>query len=457
MRETGPTTGAPFGSALDRRSFLATTAALGAAALWPVACQTTPARPRRAAGEPLRLGIVGVANQGGANLEKVSSEKIVALCDVDADYLAAAGARFSDAKRFRDFRELLADPALDLDGVVISTPDHTHAPAASLALRRGLGVYLEKPLTHTIEECRALAALARANSCVTQMGTLIHAGNNYRRVVEFIRSGAIGRTTQVDCWCPKAWCCGQRTPGAAAPARLDWTLWQGPIPESDYIEGIAPANWRSYWKYGTGTLGDMGCHILDLPFWALELDGPRGDRVTATADGPALEAVGCPKWVEATWVFPDAVPNGADPLILRWFDGGRVPPTVQELGGKDKQDYFGRFSVCFQGTKGFLMANYDEMLVLQVPDAVTPPTSIPNSLGHHREWLDALRQGATTGNGSPLCGFEYAAPLTELVLLGTVAYRTQRAVEWNRRASLGSLDPTLRAALTEPYRAEWEF
>ncbi|MFO0827201.1 MAG: Gfo/Idh/MocA family oxidoreductase [Phycisphaerales bacterium] len=441
---------------IDRRQFLATGLALGAAAVAPAAFQSTPAPPRRTPHDPLRIGVIGVANQGGANLEQVAHERIVALCDVDSEYLRAAGDRFPDAKRFRDFRELLGDDGLDLDGVVISTPDHTHAPAAAQALRRGLAVYLEKPLTHTIQECRLLGSLARERENVTQMGTLIHAGNNYRRVVEAVRSGIIGPITQVDCWCPKSWCCGKLSAGAKAPERLDWNLWQGPIPQAEYIEGIAPANWRSYWNYGTGTLGDMGCHILDLPFWALGLDGLKGNRMTVTAQGTPLDAIGCPQWLEATWVFPDAVPAGHDPLIVRWFDGGRVPPTVQELGGKDRRDYFGRFMVCFQGSTGFLMANYDEMLVLQAPDAKLPPASIPNSPGHHREWLNAIKSGAHSGDAAPLCRFAYAAPLTEMVLLGTVAYRAGRAVEWDRTKPIDAADAALQPLLTERYRPEWK-
>lgn len=450
---------------LDRRRFLQLSAlGLAGGSSLLAACQTPGRRvaateaAKAAKGEKLRLGIVGVANQGGANLGQVEGESIVALCDVDSAYLEAAGNRFPSAKRYRDFRELLSDDTLDLAGVVISTPDHTHAPAAAMALRRGLGVYLEKPLTHTLEECQLLARLAAENECVTQMGTLIHAGANYRRVVEAIQAGVIGRVTQIDCWCPKSWCCAKPTPGAKPPPQLDWALWQGPIPEAEYVEGLTPANWRRHWSYGTGTLGDMGCHILDLPMWALGLDGPRGQRCVVTADGPPVDAIGCPEWLEATWVFPDAyrdLPNGSryDPLILRWFDGGRVPPTVQELGGKERQDYFGRYMVCFQGTTGFLMANYGEMKVLQNPDVTMPPPSIPDSIGHHQEWLEAMRHGKATGAGSPLCRFDYASRLTELVLLGTVAYRSGKPLEWDRAKGGGS--PAQRALFSETYRPGW--
>jgi predicted dehydrogenase len=442
----------------DRRRFIALGAASVASLLAPWGCATSRERVatrtarRVAKGDRLRLAIIGVANQGGANLDAVKDEEIVALCDVDATYLDAVGSRFPQALRFRDGRELLTNDKLDLDGVVISTPDHTHAPLAAMALRSGIATYVEKPLTHTIDECRTLAKLARDNGCVTQMGTLIHAGRNYRRVVEAIRGGVIGRVTQVDTWCPKSWCCGKLTPGAAAPATLDWNLWQGPTQPTDYVEGIHPANWRSHWRYGTGTLGDMGCHILDLPMWALGLDDPKWSRCEIYTEGPPLDAVGCPPWLEVSWAFPQ---RGSDPLILRWFDGGRVPPLVQELGAKDRQDYFGRYMVCFQGTRGFLMANYGEFAVLQVPDAPTVARSIPDSPGHHREWLDGIRTGRAEGEGSPLCRFSYATALTELVLSGTIAYRIGRPLTWDRRRPIAAFDADVRGLCTATYREGW--
>lgn len=445
---------------LDRRRFLGH-GALGALSLLSIpslltgGCATgsrSVRRPLRPAGEPLRLAVIGVANQGHSNLSAVMGERVVALCDVDENYLAAAAASCPDAKRFRDGRELLADASLDLDGVVISTPDHTHAPFAAMALKAGLAAYVEKPLTHTVEECRVLGRLANEHRSVTQMGTIIHAGSNYRRVVELIRAGVIGRVTQVDTWCPKSWCCSKPTPGAQPPKQLDWTLWQGPTAEAAYVEGIHPANWRGHWHYGTGTLGDMGCHILDLPMWALGLDQPAWDRCEVRTEGSPIDAIGCPQWLEVSWAFPQA---GSDPLILRWFDGGRVPPLVQELGAKDRQDYFGRFMVCFQGTRGFLMANYGEYLILQAGDVQVPPPSIPESPGHHREWLDAMRSGTNEGEGAPLCRFSYATKLTELVLSGTIAYRLGRPLLWDRAQPIASMAADVRALSCQRYRDGW--
>ena len=305
-----------------RRTFIAA-ATLGSIAPWLPSCASAPRRrPLRARGEPLRLACIGTANRAWDNINEVRHERIVALCDVDSAYLARAAAEFPQARTFRDFRELLAVEAeLDLDGVVVSTPDHTHALATALALQAGLPVYCEKPLTRTVHELAVLRRLWQRHPVPTQMGTQIHAGENYRRVVEAIRAGAIGRVTAADCWQQKSWGDGRLTPGAIAPPTLDWELWQGPARRQPYIEGVHPANWRRYWAYGSGTLGDMGCHIIDLPFWALDLQQRMRRPIEVFAEGPPVDAVGAPAWLEASWAFePDA--PGADPFVLRWFDGG---------------------------------------------------------------------------------------------------------------------------------------
>ena len=414
-----------------RRTFIAA-ATLGSIAPWLASCATAPRRrPLRVQGEPLRLACIGTANRAWDNINEVRHERIVALCDVDGAYLARAAAEFPQARTFKDFRELLAVEAeLDLDGVVVSTPDHTHAIATALALQAGLPVYCEKPLTRTVRELAVLRRLWQRHPVATQMGTQIHAGENYRRVVEAIRAGAIGRVTAVDCWQQKSWGDGRLTPGAVAPPTLDWELWQGPAPRRPYIEGVHPANWRRYWAYGSGTLGDMGCHIIDLPFWALDLQQRMRRPIEVFAEGPPVDAVGAPAWLEASWAFePDA--PGADPFVLRWFDGGRMSPFVQEIGAKDRVDYHGRFSVCFQGTEGALFANYGEMLLWPGSRAqawTPPPPSIAPSIGHHREWLEAIRSGQPN---APLCGLPYATLLTELVLLGTVAYRANAPLRYD--------------------------
>lgn len=439
---------------VTRRGFI-TVAAIGSLVPMMPACATRPRRSRRPVSEPLRLACIGTANRAWDNIQEVRHERIVALCDVDAGYLARASSEFPEARTFRDFRELLAmERELDLDGVVVSTPDHTHALATALALQAGLPVYCEKPLTRTVRELGVLRSLWERHPVATQMGTQIHAGDNYRRVVEAIRAGAIGRVTAVDCWQQKSWGDGRLTPGAVPPAGLDWELWQGPIERRAYIDGVHPANWRRYWSYGSGTLGDMGCHIMDLPFWALGLDRLDGRSIEIQADGPPPDAIGTPAWLEASWAIAPGR-AGDDPLVLRWFDGGRMSPFVQEIGAKDRVDYHGRFSVCFQGTTGALFANYGEMLLwpgARAQDWQPPAPTIAPSIGHHREWLQAIRDGQPT---APLCGIPYATRLTELVLLGTVAYRAGHPI----RCVPGSMridgDPAADRLLGEPALPGW--
>ena len=443
-----------------RRTFLLAAAGL---ALTPalarcVSSRTAPAflkavGPRRP--DKLRIACIGTANRAWDNIQEVRSEQIVALCDVDSAYLERAGNEFPDAARAVEWQQVVEyRRELDLDGIVIATPDHAHFPMAAAALRAGIPVYCEKPLTHTREQAVELRRLARAARVPTQMGTQIHATDNYRRVVEAVRAGVIGRVTAVDCWQLKSWGDGKLTPGAVCPATLDWNAWLCGTPSVPYINGIHPANWRRYWAYGSGTLGDMGCHIMDLPVWALGLapcaDLPAGAvkggtstiplKMEVRADGPPIDVVGTPAWLEASWAMPGiaAGPAGVslDPLLLRWFDGGRMSPFVQEIGAKDKQDYHGRFSVCFQGTEGALFANYDEMLVwpgaraaewsARVASGTAGITPLAASRGHHAEWLQAIRDGAPS---APLCNFEYSGRLTELVLAGTEAYRVGKQID----------------------------
>ncbi len=408
------------------------------------------AKYRRERDQSLRLAFIGVGGRGLESMNELLGQcavapdpqfvSVAALCDVDLGMLDAAALGLPNARRYRDFRQLFREMqagSIEVDAVMISTPDHTHAIATALALACGVPVYCEKPLTHTVSEARTIAAMARAAGVPTQMGTQIHAGSNYRTVVELIRSGAIGEVSFADCWDGRSWCCGAETPGALPPETLDWDLWQGPTPLGAYIKDVAPANWRRYWKYGNGTLGDMACHILDLPFWALDLAGHTGLRAEIRADGSPLDAVGCPAALEVSWALTwNSRPAANDPLILRWFDGGRISPTVQELSAKDKQDY-GRFNTLFQGSKGFLFANYGEYLIIPralASEVTVPPPTLSRPAGHQREWVDSVRawtMDLPKGSSQTSSDFQYASRLTELVLTGTVAYRAQAPITYD--------------------------
>ena len=400
-----------------------------------------------------RIAIIGCGGRGADNLTDLigAGANVVAICDVTTSMREAALARPLAARSFTDMRELFARRhELALDGVLIATPDHTHAFPTALALRAGLAVYCEKPLTHTMEESKRIGELAAIARVPTQMGTQIHATENYRRVVELITSGAIGPVTSCDCWVNKGWCCGETGPVTTPPEGFDYDLWLGGAQNDPYIKDIQPANWRKYWEYGTGTLGDMACHMMDLPVWALGLDRARLGCVEIRAEVDRVDSVGCPEWTEASWAIPTRDASGAsiDPLILRWFDNGRTSPTAQEMGARDKVSYHDRFNMVFQGSKGFLWANYGEWLITPsavASEVVVPSPSIAASPGHHREWLDAIRawrKGIRTAADAPLCAFTRSTVLNELVLSGTVAARAQRPVQYdfNTRAFAGG-DP----------------
>jgi len=393
----------------DRRTFLRlsgltlASAALAGAGL--AGCQAGPRQrsDKPAKDGPLALGIIGVGGRGADNLASVSGENIAALCDVDADNLAAAAKQFPKARLFRDYHEMLA--TMSLDAVVISTPDHTHAPATLAALAAGLDVYCEKPLAHSVDEVRAIAAAAAWRGAVTQMGTQIHATDNYRRVVELVRAGAIGPVREAHCWVGKSWGGGERPTGRPpVPASLDWELWLGSAPRRPYHSDYHPAGWRRFWDFGTGTLGDMGCHHLDLPFWALGLQRPGA----VLAEGPPPDADMAPAALRVRWSFPG--------VQLWWHDGGLRPPQFAQGLLPEWGD-----GTLFVGDDGMLLADYGNLVLLpeeRFANYVRPAPTIPASVGHHKEWLDACRtRGATS------CDFSYAAALTETVLTGVDAYR----------------------------------
>lgn len=391
----------------------------------------------------LDLGVIGVANRGRANLDGVAHETIAALCDVDGRSLAEAGARFPAATRHADLRRLLDEARLD--GLVVSTADHTHAVAAARALRAGLPVYCEKPLTRTVHESATLRRLAAEAGVATQMGTQIHAGDNYRRVVEAIRGGVIGTVRAVHVVCGKGWWAPRLPEGSQpVPEHMSWDLWLGPTPARDYHADFAPANWRRYWAYGGGTLADMACHYVDLPFWALELGPP----FTVEAEGPAVHPHCAPEWLTLQYTF-EGRPDG--PLQLGWHDGGARPWLLDSLG----LSHWGS-GVLFVGDDGALISGYGSHELLpaeRFAEVERPPQSIPASVGHHVEWLDAVREGTPT-----TCDFAYAAPLTEAVLLGELAYRSGTRLAWDgaRMTGSGGGFEVAEALFAPPRREGWE-
>jgi predicted dehydrogenase len=429
-----------------RREFLKQSALTGAG-LWIAGCHGgMPVQPIRARSKPatdkLQIAVIGVAGQGGWNLGHVAGESIVALCDVDENRAAKAREQFPKAAFYTDFRRVFDNK--DVEAVLIATPDHTHAPATLMALRSGRHVYCEKPLTHTVYEARLVAQTAAKNKLATQMGTQMHACANYRRAVEAIQSGAIGTVREAHAWADRVWSGGERPKDTPpVPEGLHWNLWLGPAPIRPYNPCYVPAYWRGWWDFGGGTLGDMGCHLVDLVFWALELRHPS----TVEAEGPPVGDDSAPAWMIVRYEF---AARGKLPAVnLTWYNGGKRPRYFEE--GKLPQWGDG---VLFVGEKGMLLCDYDRNLLLpeaNFKDYKRSAPFIPDSVGHHREWIEACQTGSSTA-----CNFDYAGALTETVLLGNVAYRTGRRIDWDAKTLKAANAPEADKFIKPVYQNGWK-
>jgi predicted dehydrogenase len=418
---------------LTRRGFLGSTAAsLSAISYTRV----------YGANDKLGIAIIGVGGQGGFSLGSLAKiEHIVALCDVDSKRVAKERAEHSGAIFTQDFREVVSRK--DVDAVAVCTPDHTHAPIAMAALKANKHVYCEKPLCHTVFEVQALMQEAKARKLVTQMGTQIHAGDNYRRVVELIQSGVLGGVNEVHTWVPGDYAAGDfPNEKPNVPEGLNYDLWLGPAEDQPYHSCFLPFNWRRYWKFGTGRLGDMACHHMDLPMWALGLGMP----LSVEAEGSPVHAVGCPSWIIARYTF--ARPGGGTPIKLTWYDGDKRPPQFSD----PEFPKWGAGNI-FVGEKGMLLADYSNYLLHPAErfKEVKPSETLPKSIGHHKEWCEAIR-----GKGQPLCQFDYSGPLSIAVQLGTVAYRAGQKLEWDAdKQWVKNSTPAIDRLLKKSYRTGW--
>lgn len=389
--------------------------------------------------ERLNIAVIGTEGQGAYNRDNVGHENIVALCDIDANRLAVAHEKYPHAKTMADYRRVFDLP--NLDAVVISTPDFMHAIPAAIALRQGLAVYCEKPLTHTVWECRTLRNLAASNGCVTQMGTQIHAGDNYRRVVEAVSGGQIGPVNRVHVWIGGRVSALKRLE-EPVPAGVDYDLWLGPAKQRPFGSDHFHFKWRYWFDFGGGQLADFGCHYMDLPFWALQLGAPRSVEVTRSEMGHTGDN-DCPSVLQVDYMFPA---RGEQPAVhLTWYQGGAMPAGA-EMYASDS-------AVLFEGTQGKLLADYSSRQVFMSnggePAAV--PESIPNSIGHHAEFLAAIRSG-----GKTTCNFDYSGGLTEAVLLGNVAYKSAgKRIEWDAAAFRITNDAAANDLLHKEYRRGW--
>ena len=409
--------------------------------------------------DKLNIAIIGCGGRGASNLRSVESENIVALCDVNETNLRFGAQRHPRARQVQDFRKLY-DRASEFDAVVVSTCEHTHALATMPALALAKHVYCEKPLTHNVWEARQIREAANKAGVATQMGTQIHAGTNYRRVVELIQTGAIGTVQEVHVWVNRAW--GWHGSAAAAkqhgdivqqqdrpresqkiPSGLDWDLWLGPAPKRAFHQVYFPGpKWYRWWDFGNGTMSDLGSHWIDLPFWALKLDYPQ----TIEAEGPPPHAELAPASMRVHYTYAARAERPG--VTLTWHQGTYKPPSWSDPAIPNWGS-----GVLFQGDRGMLLADYGKHMLLpqdKYQDFQRPDPFIPDSRGHHREWIHACKHRTPT-----TCNFEYAGWLTEANHLGNVAYRVGKKLQWDPDQLKATNAPEADPLIRRPYRNGW--
>ena len=448
------------GAGTSRRGFLA--AGGGAAFAFTVVPRHVLGGPGFVApSERVNVAGIGAGGMGGGDVatHARNGANIVALCDVDDN--AGAFKSFPKARRYRDFRELIDKEAKNVDAVSVGTPDHIHAVASMAAIRAGKHVYCQKPLTHTLRECRELTRAAKAAGVMTQMGNQGHATEGARLTNEWLQAGIIGEVREVHVWSDRAgllWKQGVDRPKESppVPATFDWNLWLGPIRERPYNPIYAPQGWRGWRDFGTGALGDMGCHIIDHPVWALGLGAPTSVEASATLDGSVL-AGNRPNFETypiasiITFEFPARGP--LPPVKMTWYDGGLMPPTPPELPAGGRLDGNG---VLYVGSKGKMHHGSHGGMPQLLPaalheEAKAVPRTMTRSPGHYEEWLLACK-----GGPRPVSNFDYAGPLTEVVLLGVLALRAPgRRLDWDGVNLKVANAPELDQYLHTDYRKGW--
>jgi predicted dehydrogenase len=436
---------------LSRRGFLGGVAAAGAG-LTIVPRRVLGGAGYQAPSDTLAVAGIGVGGRGRADVEGCEHEAIVALCDVDWQFAQRTFRSYPQAKRYEDFRVML-EKEPGIDAVVIATPDHTHATIAAAAMRMGKHVYCEKPLTRTIHEARELGRIARETGVVTQMGNQGHAGEGTRQIREWIEAGTIGTVEEIHYWTNRPiWPQAIERPTEMhhVPADLDWDLFLGPAPDRPYHPAYHPFRWRGWWDYGTGALGDIACHSMDAAFWTFDLRAP----TTIVAEATPLYPETAPAASRIVYRFPA---TGSQPaMTVVWRDGSLMPPRLPQIDDPDALPF--PSGQLFVGDKGLLAAGiYGEDPRL-FPDrlhqevlASPPPERYPRPESVFVEWTEACKGNGTAGSSFA----EHAGPLTEMVLLGNLAVRSGREIEWDATTGRVTNVPEANELLHEEYRAGW--
>ncbi len=437
----------PQVSQIRRRAFLKTAAVAGAGVAFPMVV------PRRVFGanERLNVAAIGSGGKGQVDIDGCESQNIVALCDVDPGRAAHMFKRHAKAPKYADFRKMLEKEAKHIDAVIVSTPDHTHAPAAAMAIRLGKHVYCQKPLTHSVFEARVLTDLARKHKVATQMGNQGHSNPDSRRYVELIQAGVLGDVKEVHIWTDRPiWPQGIGRPAGSPPVPkgLEWDLWLGPAQERPYHPAYHPFKWRGFWDFGTGAVGDMGCHNSDLAYWALDLRNPKTLEAKSSDNNPET----APKWSIITYHFPQQ--GKRKPVKVVWYDGGKKPdPALARqkslpgngsilIGSKDS------LYIPMYWGKGTFLSGATAADHKDVPEKFEKPKDFNRH--HYLEWIDACKGGQPAWSN-----FDYAGPMTEAMLLGLVALRTGEKIEWDAKKMRVINLPEANKLVRREYRKGW--
>lgn len=405
----------------NRRDFLKASAAAGFC-VWT----SSALAESKSANEQVNFACIGVGGKGSSDTDDAGKHgNVVAICDIDEQRLEAKAQAFPKAKKYTDFRKMLDELEGSIDAVTVSTPDHTHAVAAAKAIRMGKHVYCQKPLTHSVHEARLLGELAAKHGVATQMGNQGTAMDGLRTSAALVRAGAVGKVKEVHVWTNRAgrwWKQGidRPTDRPAVPKHVHWELFLGPAPKRPYHPAYHPFAWRGWWDFGTGALGDMACHTMNMPFMALDLRNP----TAVSAETPGHNKDSFPEWSVITYEFPATKERGA--LKLTWYDGGKLPPA--DLVPAEQVPSSGALII---GDQGMLFSPGDygggQLLDPEGKPMKGPQVEITKSPGHFRELVDAIRGGAPAVSNFP----HYASPLTETVLLGNLAVWAGTRVEWD--------------------------
>jgi len=443
----------------NRRNFLKTSSALGAGTLiLPGSIVHGTDTPN----EKLNVAFLGVGNRGGANRGGMSSQNTYALCDTNRQTLDKLKGQYPDAVTTVDWRTLVENEKIDV--FVISTAEHHHALASLEAMRAGKSVYTEKPLARTVAEARAMQNeyKKRRGKIATQMGTQIHAVSNYRRALELVRAGAIGKVTEAHVWC-------SRTIAPIGPAVLEeqpipewfaWNEWLGPAPmrpfNINYVNRSC-LNWHRRWDFGTGVLGDMGSHLIDLAYWALELEYPE----TISAEGPDPDPIALPPWQIVTWNHAARKTSSeftSGPIKLMWYHGPegmkRRSDLLQPMVGNDTVINDWGIGIAFIGEKGLVVSDYGKHILSpsgKFTDYQRPEPFIQESAGHYQEFIDACKGGPES-----LCNFDYSGRLIENNLLGNAAFRAGKTLTWDAKNFTTNSDADKFLYSDYEYRNGWK-